>query len=281
MALIRHTIATEAARDALPLDLADVARQAEAIKEDARRQAERVIADARTERERLIADADRIGREQGYKAGHAAGTEQGRAEGAEQATAECKQDLDALQKQWAEALEQFNTERATLAEDARRDLLKLSIRIAELVTKSAINRNPDAAAAQLEDALKLVLDASTIRITTHPDDAEACKAALPSLAGSLSNDPTLRVDTDHNLDHGSIIIKTNDGAIDATITTQLNAITDALLGNTDTAFRQSATPTPRTPDPETPSETDTATETRSQSNHQTDPQSNPQNDPQP
>ena len=245
MALIRHNIATEAARDALPLDLADVARQAEAIKQDARRQAERIIAEARAERERLIEDADRVGHEKGFKAGHAEGFEKGKSEGAEQATAESKHDLDSLQQQWAEALQHFNTERATLAEDARRDLLKLSVRIAEIVTKRTVNADHEAAAAQLEDALKLVLDASTIRITTHPDDAQPCEAALPKLAGALRHDPALRVDTDPNLTPGSIIIKTNDGAIDATITTQLNAIAHAILGTTNTSLdRTAATPIP-------------------------------------
>jgi flagellar assembly protein FliH len=251
MALLRQANATTAARDAVPLNLADVEREAEAIRQKARDDAAEIIKDARRQREQLTADAEQIGHEEGHQKGHAEGLEKGHAEGLQQGREEAAADLNALAKRWTDALAEIDARRTQLEEHARTDLLRLALDIAERITKASINANPNAAADQLAAAVQLVLDTSRLRIETHPDDADACRDALPTIANAVENNHAVRLTENPDLDPGSVLLHTTHGTVDASIETQLEAITTALLGQSrkDNTPETTDTPNPQ-PQPE-------------------------------
>lgn len=230
MALIRQANAFQANREAVALDLADIAQQADAIKRDAQAQAEKIIEDAKAERERLIADAEQVGHKQGIDKGHKEGLELGTAKGEEDARRETTARVEDITNAWADALNAFQERREVLAESARTDLLRLAIAIAERITKSTIDANPDAAANQLEAALQLVLEPSTLHIETHPESAKSCTAALPDLTRAITDATTVTLTESTSVSPGSVVISTGAGSIDASINQQISSIADALLG---------------------------------------------------
>ena len=73
MAVIKKSEAVNAARNAVVLDLGDIARQAELLRRRAEEQAEAIVADAREQRERLVST--------GYTEGHVEGSKKGYSEG--------------------------------------------------------------------------------------------------------------------------------------------------------------------------------------------------------
>src|ERR1044071_6017219 len=111
MALIRQADARTMARDAIVLDLGDLAAQGELLKARARAEAERIVSDAAAERKRLLDGAA----DEGRRLGLAQGLEQGRREGIEQGRRESvvaeSERLTKLQQAWLAALQTFESER--------------------------------------------------------------------------------------------------------------------------------------------------------------------------
>lgn len=229
MPMIRRADSASLAREALVLDLGDLARQGEAILERARREADRIVEEAGAERERLISGAARQGHTeglaQGRAEGHAEGLERGRAEAiaAESAL------LESLRASWYEALERFDAMRADLHAQAEREVLGFAVRLGERVAKRAIELDAAAAARQLVEAIDLTMQPSRVRVRVSPEDARSVREALPELADRLAESASVAVVEDASLSHGSIVVETDDSRIDGTIETQLSRIVDALL----------------------------------------------------
>ncbi len=229
MPMIRRADAASLARDAVVLDLGDLARQGEAMVERARREADRIVEEAHAERERLIAGAAEKGRaegiEKGRAEGHAEGLERGRAE----ALAAEAEALGALQTSWVGAFERFEAMRSELRVEAERGVLALAVRLGERVAKRAIELDGEAAVRQLLEAIDLTMQPTRLRVRVSPEDAEAVRAALPGISDRLAESANAVVVEDGALSHGSVIVEADESRIDGTIETQLARIVDVLL----------------------------------------------------
>lgn len=228
--LIKNSNSTLMAREAVVLDLGDLAAQADVIKREASAAAERVIRAAREERARILAGAEEQGRREGRESGLARGLEEGRAAGRAEALAAESAALKALQQRWSEALEKFESERAHLLAEARASLLRLAAAVAERVTKRAVEADEHVLTAQLEAALGLVLSPTRLVIEIDPEDRERTLAALPALMERLGGGDNAEVRAREGLGAGSVIVRTDRGEIDASISTQVARAVRALLG---------------------------------------------------
>ncbi|NRA57932.1 MAG: hypothetical protein HRU13_07415 [Phycisphaerales bacterium] len=236
MPLIPRADASSLARDAVVLDLGDLARQGRSIVERAEAEAQQMIANAQAERERLIGDAT----ERGYADGLAKGLEEGRKQGHEQGQAEAiaaeRDILEALQGAWTEALASFEKLRGQLQLEAERGVLELALKLGERVAKRAIEYDDQAAARQLVAAIELAMAPSRLRVKVSPEGAAAVRAALPRIAEKMHDSPSVVVVEDPSLSHGSVVIDADETSVDATIETQIARIIEALLpGSTDGA----------------------------------------------
>ncbi len=247
MALIKHANAKDLTRDAIVLDLGDLHRQGQLLIENAKRRAAEIIKEAEAERDRLIAGAA----EKGHAEGFARGLEEGRARGQEEGRAEAAQstaaDLEALRAGWEQALAAFVADRERILTEARDDVLRLALRIAEKVTRRKIETDPAVAAAQLESVLALITRPTALVIAVHPDDRAAIEQALPSLLATLTAAPRhVELTDDPTLPRGSCVARTRGGddgsggavggggEINASIDLQLQRIAEALLPSPDT-----------------------------------------------
>lgn len=233
MAMIRQADARTLARDAVPLDLGDLARQGEALVAAARAEAARLVALGRAERDRLVAGAAEQGRREGFAQGLEEGRRAGREEGRAAALEESRARLSELDAAWTRALEEFSGVRDRLLSEARRDVLELAIRLAGMVTKRAIAAEPASVADQLEAVLGVLARPTRLVIEVNPDDLPLVMEALPTLAERYRLATHVETVGEASLSRGSVVARLpSGGSIDATIETQLERIAASLLGRT-------------------------------------------------
>jgi flagellar biosynthesis/type III secretory pathway protein FliH len=229
MAVIKHAERERLARQAVVLDLGDLRRAAEALESRAAARAKQIVDDARAERERLIDGAF----EKGFEAGCAEGLAKGDLEGREKGRTEALQrhgaEIASLIEAWRGALERFEAAREDLVLDASAQAPALALSIAERVIKRAVQADPAVIGEQLSAALALLVAPSRLAVFTHPEDLEAAKMVLPSLVERLLGGAHSTLEADPRLSRGSVVIRTPEGAVDASIETQLDRIARAIL----------------------------------------------------
>jgi len=230
VALIRHAEASVAAKDAIVLDLGDLKRQGELLKAHATKQAERILADARRRREELMADAAEEGRRQGFAQGFDEGRVRGAEEGRSSAFKEASSALSEIANGWTGAIDGFESEREALLAEARQEVIRLSVRIAEKVIKRSIEVDPGVVERQLEAILSLVSRNARLVVSVHPDDESIIRDALPALMARFASASHVEIGVDEGLSRGSVVARTEAGGeIDASIDSQLERLASAVL----------------------------------------------------
>jgi flagellar assembly protein FliH len=229
MALIKQATWSPGTRDAVVMRLDDLRGRAAALEREATERAAKILADAKAERERLLAGAREQGQREGFAKGHAEGLAKGNAEGRLAGVNEIKPRLEDIEARWMAGVAEFEVARERMLDESRRDLLRLSLRIAERVIKSRIETDPGIAAAQVEAVLGMIMNPTRLAIVINPDDEVALKDAMPALMARFAAAGHLGMTTDPALPRGSCLARTSGGEIDATIWTQLDRIAETLL----------------------------------------------------
>lgn len=229
MPMIRRADAASIAREAVVLDLGDLARQGEAMIERARLEADRIVEEAKAERERLISDADERGHAEGFARGLEEGNAKGHEDGRAAALAAQQPAFHRLEAACMDALAAFEKRRDSLHSEAERGVVSLAVRLGERVAKRAIEADEQAAVRQLQEAIGLVMRPSRVRVLVSPGDAKGMREAMPSLADRLGSSASVELVEDESLSHGSVIIEADESRIDGTIETQLERIVGAIL----------------------------------------------------
>lgn len=228
MPVIRHHNPATS-RSALVLDLGDLKRQAEAVADAMRAQADDIIAKAQAERERLLSGAAEEGRAAGHAQGLAAGLAEGREAGRAEALEQTRTLVDALAMAWSGSLAAFEKLRDGLLCESRADLVRLSVAIAERVTKRTIDADPRVVEGQLEAALRFVTGPTRLVIRVHPEDLASAESVLPELIRRLGESCHTRIVAEGGLARGSVVVDTDKGRVDASIDGQLDRLVEALL----------------------------------------------------
>ena len=230
MALLRNAQAQVAARDAVVLDLGDLKRQGDLIQAHAARRAESIIADAHKRRDELMASAAGDGHRAGYAEGYTEGLEKGFEEGRARAAKEHEDALAVLGGKWMEAIDEFEQQRGHLFVQARLDVLRLAIRLAEKVVKRSIEVDASIVGEQLEAVLSLLSRQTKLVVAVHPNDEGIVHEFLPALSTRFKGATHVELITDDSLARGSVVARTEAGAVlDASIDTQLERLALALL----------------------------------------------------
>ncbi|HYF14953.1 MAG TPA: FliH/SctL family protein [Phycisphaerales bacterium] len=230
MAVIRQHDAQRLADRALMLDLGDLKRQGEAILARAREQGEAIVAGARRERERIGAEHFEQARREGLEAGRKQGLEEGRRAGHEAGLAERREAVAALEKAWAEALKGFEARRVEMHQQAREDVLRLAVVLAERVVKRALETDPSLVVDQVGSVIGLIGRPTRLRVHVHPDDKPLVREALPGLCAAVGGMSNVELLADPLLARGSCVVRTEGGGeVDASIAAQLDRIAAALL----------------------------------------------------
>ena len=229
MALIRSKQAAALSRDAVVLDLGDLARQGQAIREKAQRDAERLLADARTQARRIVEEATHAGREEGVQQGLTEGREKGRAEGRAEALNRAATALRDFEAAWQQALDEFTAARHAMLVEFKTDVVRLALAIARRVVRRAAALDPTVVHEQIEAALQMVARKTAVSVFVSPRDLDLAGAILPSLKARFQDGVDLSLAADESIAPGGCIVRAGSGEIDATLATQLDRIAEALL----------------------------------------------------
>jgi len=250
LALIKNSMATDIARDAIVFDLSDVRRQGEMLMDQARKRADATIAESKVERDKIMSGAKEIGRTEGYAKGLEEGRTAGTQQGHDAALKEQRTKLDAMQSSWISELAIFNGLREELLLDARTSVLRLALAIAEKLVKRTIEADPSVVVDQLRAAVELVIHPSRLKVAIHPDDREVLERATPGITAQFRNAQHIDLIDDAARSRGSCRVvaqrvqsgdrdnhASSDAGleIDATIESQLARIAAMLLPGEDAA----------------------------------------------
>jgi len=219
-----------AAQDAVVLDLSDLQRQAEILKQRAEQRAEQIVQEAQAERQRLLENAEKEGFDAGHQRGYEQGHQEGLSAGRDEAHREHNEALRSLESSWGEALEVFEARRADMLAEARSEVVRLAVAIARRVIKREIAGDEGSAVRQVEAALPLVIHPSRLRIVLHPDDAPRVREALPELTRRFTDSAHAELIEDDSVEPGSCVVRTDAGEIDASSDTQIERVVEALTG---------------------------------------------------
>lgn len=231
MALIRGASAVAAAKDAVVLNLGDIARQGEAIIAAAKKRAEGIVRDAEAERARLIAGAAEEGRAKGVAEGQAQGRAAGEKAGREAAQKERAAALAGIEKSWGDSLSAWEKARDGVNGEAKEAVVRLAMEIARRIVKKQVESDPTVALAQVEAALAVISRPTDLVVSVHPKDRAVVEAALPTLAKRFSGGKGVELADDESVGRGGCVVRSRGalaGEIDATIATQADRIAEAL-----------------------------------------------------
>ncbi len=229
MPVLKATRSPTLLKDAIVLDLGDVAGQAVRLREAARRQAEVILNEAKHK----AASLTEKGEEEGFAKGHAAGLTRGTAEGRERGRAEAMHDVVGVMEEVRESLagvvERIESDHREAVEAAESQLIRLALRIAERVIGRAVNADPALAVAAAADALATVMRPLEVTLRVHPEDEPLLEAAMPDLLERLTHLQHVHLKPDGTLQRGGCIATFGQGETDATIDSKLDRIAATLL----------------------------------------------------
>lgn len=230
MALLRPSELARLPREAIVLDLGDLASQGRQMCAAAQARADEIVAQARAERDRILAGAREAGYAKGLEDGRATGRVQGEDAGRAAAVTEWRDRLSKLDSAWTAALSKFEGEREGLMRAAREELLGLALQIAERVVKRRVECDPGIVVEQVATASAQLAKVSGVVVQVHPDDVALVEAALPDLARKVIGLRHAKIAGDPALSRGSCVVRSEGGGmVDATLETHLDRIARAIV----------------------------------------------------
>lgn len=161
--------------------------------------------------------ARREGQVLGFQEGYAEGLIEGQNAGKE------KMELEITQFQ-AVAIK-FSEQLAEINQAMGKDILDFAIDLAQAITKSKLEIDPEAIIPILREAIDCLPSVQQpAQINMHPDDALIVKSHM---TGEL-NAAGWRIVSDSHLERGGCTLETSQNLIDATLTTRWGRLTEAL-----------------------------------------------------
>jgi len=120
--------------------------------------------------------------------------------------------------------------RAELAAAAERELVRLSVRIAEKIVKAEVASGARVAVENLRRAVALAVRRREVRVRLNPADLEAVEKFLPELRREVVDLGRVELEADPAVSRGGAVVVTPEGAVDADLRTQLEEIERGLVG---------------------------------------------------
>lgn len=207
----------------------DVEAHAIAVIDRAKKQAETLIRNAERDGEQLRSQRFEIGFSEGKLAGFEAGIEDGRKQGYDAAMAAQSAKLESLVEALTGAATQLDASRRKLESETVYDVVRLAIAIGRRVTKRLGDVEPEVARANVAEALKMVINASAVKVALNPSQLSLLEQDLPALRAMFPTIQSLELVGDASLAPGGCRLIAGSGIVDADLDTQLDRVVADLL----------------------------------------------------
>ncbi len=213
----------EEGKNAAFKELQDAREQIKAEMEKLRVDSEREIERGKFESEKMIKDAELKVSEiehEAYKKGYEAGREEGYKEG----QAEVMRLIDRLGTIVSTAVDI----RDEIIRSSEKLMTEMILMIARKVIKDEIVERREVVINNIKEAIRRVKDRDRIDIRVNFADLDMTTAHKDELIKMMESLKKVNIYEDSRVDRGGCIIETDVGAIDARISTQLDAIEEAI-----------------------------------------------------
>lgn len=218
-----------------PFSLADIEQQAQAILEQARTKAAQIIATAQKTGHELHRRSHAEGLTAGYRDGHAKGVAEGQKSGHDEAILQTQEQLAQAIATLNNATSEFDGRRREFEAALETDVVQLSIRIAESISKRMGRLDASVLTANISQCLRLVTEPHQLRIAIHPTQRAVLDDAMPRLKLEFATLQSLEIQEDQTVAPGGCRLFTRQGLIDADLQSQINRISEELLPQTTAA----------------------------------------------
>ncbi len=256
MPVIKNHLAGGFVKDAIVLDMGDLRRQADQLRDAAKAQAQRMLDEAQAQADELMRKAEAEAQARGHEQGLAQGLEQGRAAGHAEALGKSQAQLRQLQQGWLAAAQAWDEQRVRMEREAKQVILQLGLLFAEKVVHRAIQADPMVVVDQVAQALAYVMRPTDVSVHIHPADRPALAEAMPQLLAGFAHLQHVHLIDDESLTRGGCSIAYGQGRIDATIETQMKRLVELIIPSDEspaaTGRADEAQPDPLMANPSTP-----------------------------
>lgn len=129
------------------------------------------------------------------------------------------------------ALEEFFSYKEKVAEELAKNILDISVDIAQTIIKTEVSQDKEILLLTIIDILKTTgksEDRVTLKVSN--DDVEYVKLSVPQVLSLAQSEARISVVGMDGIDQGSVIVETSNGVVDASFKTQLGVIKEAFKG---------------------------------------------------
>ncbi len=154
--------------------------------------------------------------------------EEAYARGRREGLAAAEEKLDSATEALVAALEDVSRLRDSLAQQSRRDMLRLVMAVAEQIIRREVGVDPQVVMTIIENALQASVRADQYRVRISPADLERVSERKPLFLAGISGLKNLSFEADATITPGGCRVDSELGDVDATLETQLETIRQAL-----------------------------------------------------
>lgn len=197
--------------------LADAQKTAEKLKDDARAAAE---TEAEQLKQNVYEEYSKKGYEEGYEEGHTHGYKAGREE--------MTSLIDEANEKAQHTIKMAELEAERVLQGSEKQMVELTLAIARKVISDVVIDAPQMILPQVQAALKKVKDQNEILIKVSPNDYDFVLMAKDEFRSILSSDCKLEIAVDNKVESGGCIVESNNGNVDARLSTKMEAVMKAI-----------------------------------------------------
>jgi flagellar assembly protein FliH len=126
------------------------------------------------------------------------------------------------------AVTQLEAVAAGMLDQARIDLLELSIKLAQKIIGAELNTRPQLLVGLIRSALESAAPTGSVTLHLHPRDAALLKSRGPQVLGKQPPSIKIQLKADEAVDRGGLVIASAAGRVDATVAARLRRVGAAL-----------------------------------------------------
>ena len=233
MPIIKASQSTPLLKDAIVLDLGDLAKQGQRLRETAKAQAQAILDQAQAQAQALVSKGHDEGFARGRAEGIAQGLEEGRASGRSEALAKAESNLQRMQESLRALLAQMEAIQERWVLDARQAVLEVAIKMGEKLVHRIVEVDPQVASDALADALAHVLGPMEVTVRICPEDRTVLEEAMPELQSQFHSFKHVHLVDDASVSRGGCVLTYGQGRLDATVETKLRRVVELILPKQD------------------------------------------------
>lgn len=211
----------------------DLEREAREIIARAQTQAEKIVRAGQQQARQIVEGHRREGHDEGLAQGRREGVAQARQQAREEAVEAAQSELTELKRALVAGLGEFERQKHSLLAVAEAGLIELAVAIARRVCKTRVESSIEPARANARALLEMVQRHGNVELHVNPAEHDLLQSVAAEFLGRVAELEHVTVLADPAVERGGCLLRTREGAIDASITGQIERIANTICAPPD------------------------------------------------